>query len=152
MKTINRLALLFISMFFAFSIVAAKAIPPGMLGVHVVFSAKAYWDGPSKSCIPREKGGCCHIWAEGMEPGPGEIFGEMVVLNDKIIRMTVSRGRGMTNETYGKYFSDGKFHLDGPMTFDPNVLSRLGIEGKYMIPPGTYPCTANGDMLTIIFK
>jgi len=69
-----------------------------------------------------------------------------------IIQLSASRGKGMNKETYMKYFSDGKFNLDGPMTFDPKVLSQLGIGSDYVVPSGTYPVTINGDMLTVTFK
>lgn len=122
------------------------------LPIHVVFSAKAYWDGPSKSCIPREKGGCCHIWLGDMQPGAGEFVADIVLMKDKVIQATVSRGKGMNKETFLKYFSDGKFNLDGPITFDPAVLGRLGLDAGYVIPPGAYPVTTNGDQMTITFR
>ena len=152
MKTIYRISFPLMSILLAFGVFAAKMVPPGIVPIHVVFSSKAYWDGPSKSCLPREKGGCCHIWLDGMEPGPGEISGELVLFNGKIFQLSFSRSKGLKNETYLKYFTDGKFTLDGPVTFDPNVLSKLEIDEKYVIPPGTYSVTANGDLLTIIFK
>jgi hypothetical protein len=152
MKTMYRISALLVSLLLAVNVIAVKAIPGSIFPIHVVFSAKSYWDGPSKSCLPREKGGCCHLWLEGMEPGPGEISGELVMLRGKIIQLTVSRVKGMNNETYLKYFSDGKFTLEGPITFEPNVLTRLGIEGYYVVPAGTYPFTSNGDVITITFK
>ncbi len=123
-----------------------------MLQIHVVFSAKAYWDGPTKSCIPREKGGCCHIWVEGMEPGPGEMAGEMTMVRDKTCQFTVSRSKGMNTEHRMNCFSDGKFNLDGPLTFDPDLLKKLGFDENFTVPAGTYPVTFSGDILTITFK
>jgi hypothetical protein len=140
------------SLMCAVSAFSANTVSPMLFSIHVVFSARSYWDGPSKSCIPREKGGCCHIWKDGMIPGSGEISGEMVVLKDKVIQFTVSRGKGMNSETFLKYFSGGRFTLDGPITFEPGVLSRLGIDGNYEVPPGTYPYSSNGDLVTITFK
>jgi hypothetical protein len=87
-----------------------------------------------------------------MEPGAGEITAEIVLVKDKIIQATVSRGKGMTKETFMRYFSEGKFNLDGPITFDPAVLSRLGIDAGYVVPPGAYPVNTNGDQMTIIFR
>jgi hypothetical protein len=152
MKTIYRTLFCVLSFFLANSVFSENFIPPMMRQIHVVFSAKAYWDGITKSCLPREKGGCCHIWTERMEPGPGEISGEMILVRGGIFQLTVSRDKGMDKETYVKYFSDGKFILDGPVTFDPDVLSKLGVDGRYVVPSGTYPFTANGDLLTITFK
>jgi hypothetical protein len=152
MKATYRISVLLMSMLFTVSVFSAKAVSPMLFSIHVVFSARSYWDGPTKSCIPREKGGCCHIWKDGMIPGPGEISGEMVLLKDRSIQFTVSRGKGMTNETYLKYFSGGRFALDGPITFDPSVLSGLGVDLNYEVPPGNYPYSANGDLVTITFK
>jgi len=152
MKTNYRAAFLLMGLLLAISGFSTKLTPTLMLPVHIVFSAKSYWDGATKSCLPREKGGCCHIWLEGMEPGPGEISGEMVLVKNKIIQLTVSRGKGMNRETWLKYFSDGKFNLDGPLTFDPAVLSRLGADPDCTVPQGAYPVAANGDLLTITFK
>ncbi|MFZ4520528.1 MAG: hypothetical protein ACOYNC_02415 [Bacteroidales bacterium] len=151
MKTCFRAVIILMSIMVSLNLMAVKP-PSGMLALHVVVSAKSYWDGPSKSCIPREKGGCCHIWVDGMEPGPGEISGEMVVLRDKVIQFTVSRGKGMNNETYRNVFNGGSFTLEGPVTFDPKVLSGLGLDVSYSIPAGRYPYAVNGDRLTIMFR
>ena len=152
MKTICHTSVLLISLLLAVNGYSEKVTPPLMRSIHIVFSAKAYWDGTTKSCTPREKGGCCHIWTERMVPGPGEIVGEMVLLKDKIILMTVSRSKGMNNETWRKYFSEGKFNFDGPITFDPEVLLNLGIDRNYILPASDYPYAVNGDNLTITFK
>jgi hypothetical protein len=152
MKAIYRNSLILVAALFTLSAVATKVITAGMLPIHVVFSAKAYWDGPSKSCIPREKGGCCHIWMDGMEPGPGDIPGEMTMSRGNSLQLAVSRGKGMNNESWRKYIADGKFILDGPITFDPEVLSRLGAEKGVVVPAGSYPVTSNGDQLIITFQ
>lgn len=152
MKTFYRTPVLLVSLLWAVSAFSANAVSPVFFSIHVVFSSKSYWDGPSKSCIPREKGGCCHIWADGMIAGPGEISGEMVVLKDRIIQFTVSRGKGMNTETYQKYFSGGRFTLDGPITFEPAVLSKLGLDPSYSVPAGSYPVSSNGDLVTVTFR
>jgi hypothetical protein len=152
MKTIYRTSLFLTGILLAVGVSAAKFVPPGIIPIHIVFSAKAYWDGPTKSCLPRDKGGCCHIWIEGMEPGPGEIIGELILIKGNIFQLTVSKVKGIKAETYNSNFSNGKFNLDGTMTFDPNILSKFGIDTKYFVPPGIYSVTTNGDMLTIIFK
>jgi hypothetical protein len=152
MKTIFRISLLSIATFIAFGAVSANVFQPKFLSIHIVMSSKSYWDGPTKSCIPREKGGCCHIWTDGMTTGAGEISGELSTERSRMLQLTVSRGKGMNNDTYLKYFSDGRFTLDGPVSFDPNILSGLGLDPGYTIPAGAYPFTANGDKLTITFK
>ena len=152
MKTTFKSIALLLSLVFTTGVFSATSHAVMKLPVHVVFSAKAYWDGPSKSCIPREKGGCCHIWLDGMEPGAGEITADIVLVKDKIIQATVSRGKGMTKETFMRYFSEGKFNIDGPITFDPAVLSRLCIDAGYVVPTGAYPVNTNGDQMTIIFR
>ena len=152
MKTIYRTSVFLVGFLLTIPVFSTTIVPPGIIPIHVVFSARAYWDGPSKSCLPREKGGCCHIWIEGMVPGPGEIFGDLVLERGNIFQLTVSRGKGMDKETQLKYFSDGTFNLEGIITFDPAVLSKLGISGNYVVPASKYPVSANGDMLTITFK
>jgi hypothetical protein len=152
MKTIYRTTVLLMSVFLAITVFSAKFIPASVIPIHVVISSKAYWDGPTKSCLPRVKGGCCHIWIEGMVSGQGEISGEMDLLKGNIFQLTVSKDKGMNNETYLKYFSDEKFILDGPITFDPGVLKKLGIDGNYVVSSGTYPVTTNGELLTITFN
>jgi hypothetical protein len=152
MKTINRTSVLLLSLFLALNVIAAKSVPGSMFLIHVVISTKSYWDGPTKSCLPREKGGCCHIWIEGMEPGPGGISGEMALGKGNVIKLTVSRNTGMTDDTYKKCFAEGKFILDGPITFEPGILTRLRADANYIIPAGTYPITINGDLITITFN
>lgn len=87
-----------------------------------------------------------------MLTGPGEISGEVAAVKGKVIQLTVSRGKGMNQETYKNYFANGQFNLDGPITFDPDILSRLGVDGRYVVPSGTYPFTVSGDLITITFK
>jgi len=152
MKTISKTAFLMISILLCNSIFSAKFSTIPLFPIHVVFSAKSYWDGETKSCIPREKGGCCHIWLEGMVPGPGEISGEMVLVRGKVIQLTVSRIKGMNKETHMRFFSEGFFTLDGPITFDPDILFKLGLRDSYVVPAGKYPYSMNGDVITITFK
>jgi hypothetical protein len=151
MKTVKYILILVAGILFGGNVPAA-GLPSGMLSVHVAVSAKAYWDGATKSCIPREKGGCCHIWVEAMEPGPGEICGDMALIRGNIFQLSFSRGKGLNNDTWQRYFADGKFLADGPITFDPAVLMQLGLPGGYVIPSGSYPVAVNGDQIVITFK
>ncbi len=138
------------SLFLAFNFITANAAPHGVLGIHVVFSAKAYWDGQTKSCCPREKGGCCHIWLDRFV-GPGQITGTMETSGGNLI-FTASKSKGMQPETYGQLFNAGKFILDGPMTFSSEVLSKLGLRSDFILPAGAYSCSFNGDDIVITLK
>ena len=152
MKAVYSTSVLLMSMFLATGVFAAKFTPPGIVPIHIVFSGKAYWDGATKSCLPRERGGCCHIWVDALAPGTGEIFGEMAPVSGNILQLTVSKSKGMGPDTYMKYFSDGKFTVDGSITFDPNVLSKLGVNVNLVVPAGSYPFILKGDLLIITFN
>jgi hypothetical protein len=152
MKTIIRTSFLLSVLLVALSTYAVKVIPPGIIPFHVVITSKAYWDGPTKSCLPREKGGCCHIWFDGMTPGPGEIHGEITQLDGRTLQMTIYRKKGLRDDTWQEYFRDGKFMLDGYLTFDPEILSKLGLPKSFQLPPGNYPYSMKGDQVTVIFR
>ena len=152
MKTMRFLSALLICLLLAGFVKNSDATPPGLFGVHVVISSKSYWDGPSQSCLPREHGGCCHIWIDGMVPGPGEISGEIEILRGKELKFTVSRAKGVSAELYRQYFSGGKFTLDGPVTFESRVLEKLGLDPNFVLAPGVYPVSVRGDDLIVTFK
>jgi hypothetical protein len=152
MKTLKNCFVLLMALLPGLPVFSGALVSPPKLPLHIVFSSKAYWDNASKSCIPREKGGCCHIWIEGMVPGSGEIAGDLVITAGNSLQFTFTRRKGMNNETSRPYLIGGQFVLDGPVTFEPEVLSRLGAERNLIIPAGTYPVAQNGDTITVTFK
>ena len=151
MKTTVKLSVIMKSIFVSVCFTFAKAAPHGLFGINVAISAKAYWDGQTKSCLPREKGGCCHIWVDG-PVGPGDKFGSLENPGNGSLVYTVSKRKGMLPETNKQYFGSGKFFIDGPITFSPDVLSKLSLKSDFSIPGGAYLCTFNGDEIIIIFK
>lgn len=139
------------SLFLAVQVIASKAAPRGLFGIHIVLSAKAYWDGEKKSCVPREKGGCCHIWTDNVL-GPGDMAGELENPGNGSLILTISKSKGMLPETYNQYFRTGKLVLDGTMTFAPEVLSKLNLRRDFTVPGGAYSCTFNGDLIVVTLK
>jgi hypothetical protein len=129
----------------------SQASSPSIINLHVVFSSKAYWDGPSQSCIPREKGGCCHIWLDNL-PGPGQIIGELSAQDSKLLTLTISRSKGVDRATFEEVFSRGNFSMNGDVTFSPEVLKKLSLPPYYSIPAGEYRVTISGDIITVYFK
>jgi len=151
MKTTIKIAVILLSLFMVFQFVRVNAASRGIIPIHVVFSAKAYWDGQTKSCLPREKGGCCHIWMD--QPiGTGQIIGNLEINPEGSLVFTVSKTNGMQAETFKQYFEGGKFLLDGSLTFSAEVLSKLGLKSDFTISAGIFPCTFKGDTIIIPLK
>lgn len=128
----------------------SRAASPGWFSIHVVFSAKAYWDGNLKSCVPREKGGCCHIWTDNL-PGPGQIIGELMTTDNSVV-FVISKSKGLDRETYNEFFSQGQFILDGPITFEPEILNKVSLPRAFSVPSGKYRVTLTGDEIKVYFK
>ena len=129
----------------------ASTLPfSSLLGIHIVISSKAYWDGATQSCVPRERGGCCHIWTDKLI-GPGQIAGDFEKANGILI-LSISGTKALDKATFDKFFQNGKFILDGPLTFSPEVLSKLELQGNYTIPAGSYAYNISGDLITVTFK
>ena len=139
------------SLFMVFHIITVNAAPKGIIGIHVIFSSKAYWDGVTKSCLPRDKGGCCHVWVDHAV-GPGQIIGTLENAGNGKLIFTTSKAAGMQPETFTQLFIGDKFVLEGTLTFSSEVLSKLGLKSDFTIPGGTYPFTTNGDSITIPIK
>lgn len=130
---------------------ASYAFSPSFLGISIIMTSKAYWDGPTKSCLPRDKGFCCHIAVNTM-PGHGQISGTLEVNESNILVLTVSKGNGLDRESYNEIFSKDKFILDGDITFSPEVMNKLRLPLTYSIPAGEYPYTTTGDVINVYFK
>lgn len=152
MKKINFLFGMALAILFVSGIVSgSQASSPFIINIHVVFSSKAYWDGASQSCLPREKGGCCHIWADNF-PGPGQIIGELAAEGPRLLTFTISRSKGIDRETFNEVFSRGKFSMNGEVSFSPEVLKKLSLPPSYAVPTGDYRFTVAGDIITVYFN
>jgi len=148
----NAILIIFLSlvtMFGTCTMMNASNVSP--VGIGVSLSSKAYWDGPTQSCLPREKGFCLHI-AINLMPVHGQIFGTIEQKEGKTLELTVSRNKGIDKETFYELFKAGKFIADGPITFSTDVLEKLKLPASYSIPAGEYPFSIEGDRITIYFK
>jgi hypothetical protein len=152
MKTIKLFTVLILSIVIVSRIsFATSAYSPSFLGISIIMTSKAYWDGPTKSCLPRDKGFCCHIAFNTM-PGHGQISGTLEVNESNILVLSVSKPAGLDRETYNEYFSKDKFILDGDLTFSQEVLNKLRLPAGFTISSGEYPYTTAGETIRIYFK
>jgi hypothetical protein len=122
--------------------------------ISIDFSSKAYWDGPSHSCLPREKGCCFHIefGSSGTLLAPGQIIGTMDIKQNKEIVFSFSKKGGIRSETIKELLNGGYFILDGEGTFSEEILKKLGLPANFKLSEGKYPYTESGDFVTVIFK
>jgi hypothetical protein len=152
MKTIKFFTMLVLSVVIISRIsFATSAYSPSFLGINIIMTSKAYWDGPTKSCLPRDKGFCCHISVTAM-PGHGQISGTLEVNESNTLVLSVSKPSGLDRETYNEYFSKDKFLLDGDLTFSQEILNKLRLPAGFTISSGEYPYTTTGEMIRIYFK
>ena len=91
------------------------------------------------------------MWTESM-PGPGQIVGELSNAPASGLQLKISQTKGIDKETFMNHFRNGRFDIRGPITFEPEVLSKLGLSANFTIAQGEYPYTVNGDEITIRFK
>jgi len=119
--------------------------------IDVVFSSKAYWDGPTQSCLPRDKGCCLHFSFKVLVLD-NQIFGDLSNNNGKGVKLTFSRNIGIQKETLTELTKTGKFYIDGEGTLSEELLKALKLPLSYKITPGYYPYQENGDLITVFFK
>lgn len=117
----------------------------------IVFSAKAYWDGQTKSCLPREKGCCFHISFNAIIL-EGQMIGEMTYTATDGLVFTFNKRTGITPQTFKELFGSGKFVLDGTGTLSDEIIRMLRLPVNYTIPAGNYGFRTSGDMISITFK
>ena len=133
--------------------IAETPSSPSFLGLSVSFSTRAYWDGPTQGCLPRERGWCLHISIDATAPMPGgTICGEINNLATTGLTLTFNKKTGITPETFSKFFRNGKFNLDGEGTMAGEITGKLGLPPSFIIPEGTYNYMETGDIVTINFK
>ena len=123
------------------------------LGISISFSTRSYWDGTTKSCLPRTRGWCLHIELDAKAPvNEGAIIGEINNLTTTGLTLTFNKKTGVTQEIFSKFFKNGKFILDGVGTMDEEVARKLGLPPSYTISEGVYNYNETGDLVTITFK
>jgi hypothetical protein len=125
---------------------------PSPIGIGIDFSTKAYWDGPSKSCLQREKGCCFHISIEFNVLAPGHINGTIETRQNGEVAFSFSKRGGILPETWKELVRNGYFILDGDGTFSEELLKKLGLPANFKLNSGAYPYTENGEIVTVIFK
>jgi len=125
---------------------------PSPIGIGIDFSSKAYWDGPSKSCLPRDKGCCFHISIDLDVLAPGHINGTLETRQNGEIAFSFSKRGGILPETWKELVKNGYFILDGNGTFSEEVLKKLGLPPSFKLSEGKYSYSENGDFVTVIFK
>jgi hypothetical protein len=125
---------------------------PSPLGIGIDFSSKAYWDGPSQSCLPREKGCCFHISFDFKVLAPGHIYGTLETRQNNELAFSFSKKGGLLPETWKELVRNGYFVLDGDGTFSEDLLKKLGLPANFKLSEGKYSYTENGDIATVIFK
>jgi hypothetical protein len=132
----------------------AGTSPSGsFLGISISFSTRSYWDGTTKSCLPRARGWCLHFELDSKNPvSEGAIRGEVSNLSTTGLTLTFSKKTGITAETFAKYFRNGKFFLDGEGSMAEEIARKLELSPTYTIPEGNYTYKEAGDTITIFFN
>jgi hypothetical protein len=132
------------------------AEPPAsssLLGITVSFSTKAYWDGATKSCLPRTRGWCLHFEIDVASPlHDGTIRGELSNLTTTGLTLSFNKKTDVTAETFLTFFKSGKFLMDGDGTISEEIAKKLGLAASYVISQGAYSYKEFGDRVTINFS
>lgn len=117
----------------------------------IVFASKAYWDGPSQSCLPRDKGCCFHI---GFTTSllDGQIIGELNYTPGAGLTFTFNKRTGITAATFNELCKSGKFYLDGTGTLSEEILRMLKMPESYSIPSGYYSYRVEGEVVSVTFN
>lgn len=119
--------------------------------IDIVFSSKAYWDGATKSCLPRDKGCCLHI-SVNLPLLDNQIFGDISNNEGKGVKFSFSKNKGIQKEALSELTKTGKFYMEGEGTLSEELLKSLKLPSSYKILPGYYPYQENGDLITVFFK
>ena len=127
--------------------------PKPLIGISVVFSTHARWDNETKGCVDRKRGWCLRFRIEINSSIPsGAIAGEITTLSSGGLTLTLNKKRGITAEMLSQYFENGKFHLDGEATIQPELASKLNLPKDYVIPEGYYNYQEKDDLIIVTFK
>jgi hypothetical protein len=119
--------------------------------IEVTFTSKAYWDGTTKSCLPRDKGCCLHI-SFNVPLLDHQIFGDLTNYEGQGVKLSFSKKSGIQKETLTDLTKTGKFYLDGEGTLSEELLKTLKLPLSFKISPGYYPYQESGDQVTVFFK
>jgi hypothetical protein len=121
------------------------------VGIGIDFCTKAYWDGQTKSCQPREHGFCLHITIEVVIL-QGHMIGSINNTQADGLTFTFSKKTGILQSTFDELFKGGYFVMDGEGTLSDDLLQKLGLKEGYRIPAGKYPFYENDGVVTIKFR
>jgi hypothetical protein len=119
--------------------------------IEVIFASKAYWDGPTKSCLPRDKG-CCLHFSFKVPILEDQIFGDLTNYEGQGVKLSFSKKSGVQQGTLNGLIKNGKFYLEGEGTMSEELLKALKLPSTYIIPPGYYTYEERGDIITVFFK
>ena len=119
--------------------------------IEILFVSKAYWDGPTRSCLDREKGCCLHISLK-VPVLDHQIFGDLTVYEGQGVKLSFSKKNGISQETFFDLTRTGKFYIDGEGTLSEDLLKALKLPLSFKILPGYYPYQEDGDIITVFFK
>jgi hypothetical protein len=119
--------------------------------IEITFVTKAYWDGPTKSCLDREKGCCLHI-SLNIPLLEHQISGDLTNYEGQGVKFSFSKKSGIQQETLSELTKTGKFYLDGEGTLSEELLKALKLPLSYKISSGYYSYQEKGDIITVIFK
>jgi hypothetical protein len=121
-----------------------------LTGINIDFSTKAYWDGPSKSCLPREHGFCFHISFD-LNNQSDRMQGTLDNSALNGLTLTFSKKTGAVSGV-NELLKGGYFTMDGDATFSEELLMKLGLPKGYTIKAGKYPYSDNGSSITVSFN
>jgi hypothetical protein len=119
--------------------------------IEIIFATKAYWDGPTKSCLDREKGCCLHI-SINVPLLDHQISGDLTNYEGQGVKFSFSKRSGIQQETLSELTKTGRFYLEGEGTLSEELLKALKLPLSYKISSGYYPYQEKGDIITVIFK
>ncbi|MGA2822080.1 MAG: hypothetical protein ABSE72_00970 [Bacteroidales bacterium] len=130
----------------------SNAVNSAPIGIGISFSSKAYWDGASQSCLPRDHGCCFHISINIEILAPGHINGTLDQSRNGTLTFSFSKSTGVLSSTFLELCKNGMFVLDETGTFSDEILKKLGLPSAFKLSSGEYPYVENGDTVTITFK
>jgi hypothetical protein len=132
---------------------AEKPSMASFLGISISFSTHSYWDGESKSCLPRAKGWCLHFEMDAKAPATdGAIRGEVSNTATMGLSLSFNKKTGITPDMFSKLFRNGRFFLEGEVTMPEDLARKLELPTSFTIPEGYYNYKENGDIVTLFFR
>ena len=68
----------------------------------------------------------------------------------KIFTIEIDKLKGISSDTYRKYFSSGIFILEDDAPVPSDLLNNLSISGSRILPAGKYPVMEKNGVLTLV--